>query len=913
MNDKLKRLADLGQSIWLDYIRRSFTLGGGLADLVNQGVRGVTSNPSIFEKAIAGSDDYDAQLAALAVEMTSPQAVYEALALEDIRNAADTLRVVYQATDGMDGFVSLEVSPDLAYETEQTIAEARRLFAAADRPNVLIKVPATPQGIPAIKTLIGEGININVTLIFSLDQYDAVAEAYISGLEALAARGGDLSQVASVASLFISRLDVKVDERLRALGTPDAEALLGKIGLANAKVTYQHFKDIFSGERWEKLVAQGARYQRPLWASTSTKDPAYPDTLYIDNLIGPHTVNTTPPETLDAFLDHGQVAETVDVGLDEARARLDRLSTIGVDLDTVMAELLEEGVTKFVKPFASLMDSIEVKVRTMRLERFGARLGDDEPKVAAARARMQADNILKRIRSHDFLVWDTDPTEIANRLGWLEAPAAFRTHVDRVTDFVDAVRADGYTHVLLLGMGGSSLAPDVFSRVFGPAEDYLALDILDSTHPGAVLAYERKLDPSKTLFVVASKSGGTAETLSFYKYFYNRVVEAVGEAAAGAHFAAITDPGSKLLGEAEARGFRKVFINDPTLGGRYSAFSYFGLVPAGLLGVDLATLLDRALDVADGAVAFELGAIMGVLAKAGRDKLTLVTPPGLVNFGDWVEQLVAESTGKRGVGILPVVDEPLATSAEIADGKVYGDDRLFVVLQLGDDGVDPAQVAALVQAGHPVVELKLRDVYDVGEQIYTWELATAIAGHLLGIQPFNQPNVEAAKKLARKMIETYQTEGTLPEVETSPLTTEALDAFLAEADAGDYLALQAYVQPTPETTEALQALRLAMRDRTKLATTVGYGPRYLHSTGQLHKGDGGNGLFIQFTSDATQDAGIPDEAGSSASSISFGVLVRAQALGDYQALVDAGRRVIHFRLGDDVAPTLRAFAAEVAA
>ena len=358
MGTKVHQLAEVGQSIWLDYIRRSFILDGGLARAVNQGVRGVTSNPSIFEKAIAGSDDYEAELAELCGQDLPAMEIYEALALRDIQMAADTLRTVYEATDGLDGYVSWEVSPDKAHDTEGTVEEARRLFASVGRPNVFIKVPATKEGIPAITTLIGEGININVTLMFSLDQYDAVAEAYIAGLEALAASSGDLSSVASVASFFVSRIDVMVDEKLDEIGSPEAKALKGTIAIANAKLAYQRFKDAFSGARWEELAAKGARVQRPLWASTSTKDPSYPDTIYVDNLVGAHTVNTVPPDTLEAILDHGQVAPSVEADLDEARDQLKRLGELGIDLDEVTDAVLVEGVEKFATPFTSLLDTI---------------------------------------------------------------------------------------------------------------------------------------------------------------------------------------------------------------------------------------------------------------------------------------------------------------------------------------------------------------------------------------------------------------------------------------------------------------------------------------------------------------------------------------------------------------------------
>ena len=510
---------------------------------------------------------------------------------------------------------------------------------------------------------------------------------------------------------------------------------------------------------------------------------------------------------------------------------------------------------------------------------------------------MAAADVLKRIEQRDYTVWRDDPAEIRNRLGWLDAPAGMGTTVPRLQALRQTLLAEGYSDVLLLGMGGSSLAPEVFYNIFGGDPAGLRLAVLDSTDPGAVLAQAARLNPATTLFIVATKSGGTVETFSFFKYFYNWTVDALGAEAAGAHFVAITDPGSKLQAVAGQLQFRDTFLADPNVGGRYSALTFFGLLPAALVGVDVAQLLDRAQAVRkdDGAT---LGAILGALAKAGRDKVTFVTSPALANFGDWVEQLIAESTGKDGTGILPVVGEALG------DPAVYGADRLFVYLRLA--GADAAQgehdaaLAALAAAGHPVVTIRLHDLYDVGGQFFLWELATAVAGHLLGIQPFDQPNVESAKVLARQMVAAYHELGRLPEDTPAPLSSTALRAFLAASRPGDYIALQAYVPPTPATTAALNALRLALRDRLHLATTVGYGPRFLHSTGQLHKGDGNNGLFIQFTADVLQDAPIPDEAGAAASGMSFGVLIQAQALGDGQALRDAGRRVIRFHLGTDV-------------
>jgi transaldolase/glucose-6-phosphate isomerase len=917
---KLHELAELGQSIWYDNIRRGLLDSGELRALVDAGVAGVTSNPSIFEKAIAGSTDYDAALEELVTRGLSGNELYEALVLEDIQRAADILRPVYDGKALLttsrarraDGYVSLEVSPALAHDTERTIAEARRLFAALDRPNVMIKVPATPAGIPAIETLIGEGINVNVTLMFSLAHYDAVTEAYIAGLERLAAAGGDLSRVASVASFFVSRVDTAVDRALDSLQLPSAESLKGKVAIANSKVAYVRFRETFGGPRWERLAAQGARVQRPLWASTSTKNPGYPDTMYVDGLIGPTTVNTVPPATITAFLDHGTVALTLEADLDGARDQLARLADLGVDLDAITQKLQDDGVAAFAKSFESLMSSIADKREQLLTEghRWSASLGGYQPAVDAALDEMVTDDIVARIWVHDHTVWKPEPTEITNRLGWLNIAKVMSANTPLLTNLLEAVLADSYTDVLVLGMGGSSLAPDVFGKVFGGKTRNLpTLAVLDSTDPGAVLFHAERLDPARTLFVVATKSGGTAETLSFFKFFYNWTADALGADRAGEHFVAITDAGSKLADLADRHGFRATFLNDPNIGGRYSALSYFGLVPAVLVGVDIETLLERALGMARNCEPSNspvnghnsgawLGAVLAELSRAGRDKVTFVTSPQLANFGDWVEQLIAESVGKEGQGILPVVGEPLGAP------NAYDSDRLFVYLRLdvadaSAEALD-AGVQALEDAGHPVVRLRLCDLYDLGEQFFLWEMATAVAGYRLGINPFNQPDVEAAKLLARKAIAAFGRTGALPADVPAPLAARTLNEFLAQAQAGDYVALQAYVQPTADTDAALMALRTGLRDRLKLATTVGYGPRFLHSTGQLHKGDAGNGLFIQFTADDLRDAPIPDKAGVPDSTMSFGVLKMAQVLGDKQALLAAGRRVIRFHLGNDV-------------
>ena len=550
--------------------------------------------------------------------------------------------------------------------------------------------------------------------------------------------------------------------------------------------------------------------------------------------------------------------------------------------------------------------------------------------VDAALKRMSEQEVIRRIWSHDHTVWKPEPAEITNRLGWLRIAEASKQGVERLTGLADELRADGYRRAVLLGMGGSSLAPEVFAKTFGPAQGYLDVSVIDSTDPGFILSFAEGLDFSKTVFIVSTKSGGTVETLSFFKYFYNRTAEAVGPEQAGEHFLAITDPGSKLADLAREYKFRDTFLNDPNIGGRYSALSYFGLVPAALLGIDLERLLERAIEAARGcgdpdcnrgkpvggkavggkagAEAVDpcalLGAVLGRLASGDaaetrdggsrRDKLTIFTSAELESFGDWVEQLLAESTGKDGRGIIPVIGEPPG------EPEVYGRDRLFVQLRLKGAATPDARLKALEQAGHPVVRFELRDLYDLGYQFFLWEMATAVAGHLLEINPFDQPNVESAKVRAREMMNAYSEAGTLPEDRAEAPEGRVLDEFLRQAEAGNYVGIQAYVHPRQETTELLQKLRTRIRDRYRVATTVGYGPRFLHSTGQLHKGDGGGGLFVQFTNTPQRDAQIPDTAGQEQSAVSFGVLEMAQALGDKQALQDNRRRVIRIHLGTDV-------------
>ncbi len=905
----LRAVQEYGQSIWLDYIRRSLITSGELQRLVERdGLRGVTSNPTIFEKAIAGSSDYDTPIRRRVSEEshTDARSLYEVLAIEDVQMAADVLRPVYDRSEGTDGFVSLEVSPHLARDTPGTIAEARRLMSALGRPNVMIKVPGTQEGMAAFEALTAEGLNINVTLIFSLAQYELVAQAYLRGLARNTQPGG----VASVASFFVSRVDTAVDRVLDGIGTAEASALRGRIAIAQCKVAYDRFRGLFHGEAFAALRRRNARPQRVLWASTGTKNLAYSDVLYVEELIGPDTVNTMPPATLDAFRDHGKPRASLEAGVENAKTTLARLAKVGVDLQAINGRLLADGLAAFETSFDHLRAALEEKRRAVVggfMDRQQLSVDGYQPKIDERLRSWDSTEFSRRLWRKDPTLWAPKPMpELADRLGWLTLPETMHECVADLQAFANEAKGEGIRHVVLLGMGGSSLAPEVYQRTFGSAPGYPALLVLDSTHPGAVKAVDSQIDPSRTLFLVSSKSGSTLEPLSFFRYFWQRVSEKTR--TPGRNFAAITDPGTPLERLAAERGFLRVFPAPPDVGGRYSALTVFGLVPAVLIGVDVHRLLDRAWTMAEASAfcvpvsdnpALALGAALGELTRAGRDKVTFLASPTLAALPAWLEQLIAESTGKDNKGIVPVADEPVAAPG------VYGPDRFFLHLRLDtdDNNALDQQVAQLEAAGHPVARFRLAEKVDLGQEFFRWEMAIAAAGQVLGIHPFNQPDVQLAKDLARDAMagrasKTGEDASSIPTVTVGSSTrqdgvTKTLDTWLADAHPGDYVALHAYLTPTAETTAALQAIRVALRHRTRLATTVGYGPRFLHSTGQLHKGGPNTGLFLQLVDEPTLSVPVPE------TDYTFEALIRAQALGDLLALKRRGRRVLRVNLGKD--------------
>ncbi|MCG6912776.1 bifunctional transaldolase/phosoglucose isomerase [bacterium BMS3Abin03] len=935
MNNLIK-LLDYGQSYWLDNLTRGKIKKGEIKNRVTQqGLRGITSNPSIFNKAISKGNDYDAQIKQLVREKKSVREIYEALTVKDVQDACDILKSVYDESNGTDGLVSLEVSPYLARDTEGTIKEARRLFSKVDRPNCFIKIPGTDEGIPAIEQCLYEGININITLLFSIQSYEAVALAYIKALERRLDEGKDIKNIASVASFFLSRIDVLTDQLLghyiipeKTTGEPRPENLLGKAAIASAKIAYQSFKNIFSGERWQKLSNNGARVQKPLWASTSTKDPLYPDVRYVETLIGPHTVNTLPDETIDAFADHGKLIEnSIEHDIDEARQTFENLGKLGVDINFVTRQLVNEGIQKFISPYDNLMKTLADKRSQFLSDKTGTQeidYGKNKSEIISAFSSLDEKQIARRIYSKDPFVWKSEEKEteaIRNRLGWLDV-GDFINRADEIIDFAKEIKKEKFKYVVLLGMGGSSLCPEVARETFGSKQGFPKLLMLDNTDPAAVKNVESQVDLNKTLFIVASKSGTTTETLSFDHYFFN-LLKDKGIKNPGRQFIAITDDNTSLQDEAKERKFRKVFTNPDDYGGRYSALSYFGLVPMALIGINIKEILYNAHQMeinsgpfipSDSNPGISLGTVLGMNARLGRDKVTFVLSKSISAFGYWVEQLIAESTGKEGNGILPVESEDLDKP------EVYGNDRIFVYMHAGDDDKknDERKLNILEKAGHPVIKIDLKNKLALGAEFFRWELATATAGRIISVNPFNEPNVSESKKNSKDLLNEWQKTKSFDEekpivnqnisvfynsdadwVPQGKSVSAFLNSFVKLARSPDYIALLAYFLQTPQRQKLLQSIRMKLRNKLKVATTLGYGPRYMHSTGQLHKGGPNNGVFIMFTYDAKDDLPIPGQ------DYGFATLQKAQALGDFRSLNNKNRRVIRIHLEGSVEQALK--------
>jgi len=938
-------LRQAGQSPWLDYISRQILSNGKLQSLINdEGLLGVTSNPSIFEKSISDPQGgYEKDIQKLIRRKASTFEIYDQLTIADIRRTCDLFLPVFKQSGGEHGFVSLEVMPGLAHDAEATHLEALRLFKAVSKPNVMIKVPATLEGIPIVRRLIGSGININITLMFSLKHYQDVAHAYLAGLGDYQKKGGDLSKVHSVASVFVSRVDTLVDKRIQALiqkeNRPDKKAvleqLLGKAACANAKIIYQEFRKILSSKEFLALKNQGANVQKVLWGSTSSKNPSYPDLLYVENLIGEETVNTMPLATLEAFLDHGKVpGPTLLEGLEEAEQTIRQLDQRGMNLIEIGEQLQKEGVQAFVDSFDSLMRTIE-KIRwktsagnQKAFSPIKTTLSNSK-EIQAKTVELARQNLTRRFFQKDPSIWKMDLSEqknVLNRLGWLDAIEWMLGKLYELDLLREKIVKEKIQDIVLLGMGGSSLAPEVLSLVFKKHRLRIPkFHVLDTTDSASIQRVAKQINLAKSLFIVASKSGTTVETVSQYSYFYDKVYQLAKRGAknlarveeeAGRHFIAITDGGSWLEQMARDKKFRSVFINPADIGGRFSALSYFGMVPAALLGLPVREILRSAnalltaakneTDLQKNPAVF-LGVLLAQLAKEGKDKLTVWTSPRLESFACWVEQLVAESTGKEGQGVVPIEGEPPL------DVAAYGADRVFMSLKLRAEksNVFTSPLKAVKKAGYPVIEIDWPEEAAIGAEFLRWEIATTIAGAVLEINPFDEPNVTESKDNTARLLDSLKTNKKLsfpsralrlklgvpisimystvyPQNQIKHGTKSKIDAtsFLAQVPKGGYIAFLAYLDRSPEVSKVLKLIRTKIARRLKVPVLVGYGPRYLHSIGQLYKGGPRKGVFIELVSTPTPDLKVPGAP------YTFNQLKRAQALGDRQALQSKGLPVL---------------------
>lgn len=927
MTNPLRELAVYGQSFWLDYLSRNLITSGELARLIeDDGLRGITSNPTIFDKAIATSEEYDEEIAELAARGLSDEVIFEELAVHDVQKACDLLWLVYEASQGQDGFVSLELPPALAYDTERTIEEARRLFAKIDRPNAMIKVPGTQPGIPAIERLVADGVNVNVTLLFALDNYEQVMEAYLRGLEQRLRDGLALDRIASVASFFVSRVDTEVDRRLDQLLEQASDptrrarlqALKGKAAIANAKLAYQRFKRVFlEGERFARLREHGAQIQRILWASTSTKNPAYSDVMYVEHLIGPYTVQTMAPVTVEAYRDHGLPRpNTVEEGIEEAQQVLAELEALGISYAEVTDKLQREGVRLFEESYQSVLRRIAERRRILiaHRERRGSNLGVFARDIDSTVKQLVSERAVERLWQRDPSLWTDDPSRqraIAQRLGWLDVVETMRAHLAELESLQEEVRDRRFRHALLLGMGGSSLAPEVFQRVLGNEAQHPELVVLDTTNPDTIARVREQLDLERTLVIVSSKSGTTIETTSLAAFWYAELQRELGDRG-GSHLIVVTDPGTPLEAWARSHQVWRVFLNPPDIGGRYSALSFFGLVPAAVIGLPVKALLDHAAPMlerlqrnGDDNPGLWLGAALATLAQLGRDKVTVLLEPAVAPLGDWLEQLLAESTGKNGTGLIPIVHEPHLPPEQ------YGPDRVFVSIDLTLQPYQPTEalLKAVETLGHPILRTQLWNVWELGAEMVRWMVATAIAGRVLAIDPFDEPDVRLAKERTAALLEHYRHGSDLIRPPVSfvdgPLAvtgTQATDLrgvlldLFSHLDSSSYVGILAYVDPQPQVLDRLHTIRRLLAENLRVATTLGIGPRYLHSTGQLYKGGPNTGVFLELVSEPAHDLPVPGAA------YSFRALFLAQADGDFAALSERQRPVLQITLrGDTVA------------
>lgn len=901
------RLHEFGQSVWLDNIRRGLIKNGQLAKEIERGViRGITSNPSIFCKAIKDSHDYDNALTSMALSCINEEEIFFQLMVEDIRDAADLFRDLYVKSGGNDGFVCLEINPYFAHDACKTIEQAKQIWKAVNRPNLMIKIPATDEILPVITNLTAAGINLNLTLIFSPEKYKKCAYAYIDGLRKRMENGDSLEKIRSVASVFVSRADTKTDTLLIEKGV-SSQNLLGKTGIRTAQRIYNISIDIFGDDNFDDIKAAGGKAQRVLWASTSTKNPLYKPTYYVEALVGSDTVTTLTPVTLDSLMKSSNIRPVLPVLDSEIDEFFVSLEKTGINIQDVYLQLEDEGISGFTFDYSEALSSIKSHCKLIR-----NRIGKLNDLLVSAYERFNQESIMRRIFSKDPTVWTYDTTafsEIRNRLGWLDT---YKNTEGNIPDYIslrNKLKKEQISKIILLGTEESSLAAEVIAKIFDKESD-IKLQVVDTTDPVQITEIRKSLDLKETIFIVCSKSGASIEINSLLRYFYEITSDYFGENA-GKRFIAITDPGSRLETVAEDLGFRQLFLSDPSSGGRFSALTPFGIIPAILIGLDPQRITPKVremmLNCSPSLPAYRneglsLGIFIGAAAEIGKDKLTIISDPSFEPFTIWIEQLIAQSSGKNGKGIIPVINEPQL------QGRPYAEDRVFVYIN--SDNSHAAEISQIKKQGHPVYEILIDDQYDLFGEFYRWETAAAAACAILGVNPFDHPDALASKTLTNAKLAEYRENRSLSDMQAvwsdnnievftncpsenvfeNESYNDIITNFIKQADAGkNYIAINAFLPQNEEMLIWLQKLRKTLLECTGCATTIGFGPRFLHTAGQLHKGGANLGYFIQVAADYNEDTAIPDEI------YGFKILERAQALAEIECLRDRERKVIQIR------------------
>jgi len=913
LENRLKALKEAGQSVWLSHINRRQMKDEKLTERINNGeICGLTTTFSNICSDVLHMDDYSSAFTAMIMDGWDSRQIFQKLSVDDVRQATSLFRENYISSGGSDGLVTIEMDPQLANDYAKSLAEAKQIWTAVNRPNLMISVPATAAGIETTRQLTREGINTNQTLIFSEKRFRQAVDAYLEGLEARHAEGKPIDKVQSILSVHIAEIDTKVDAVLAERPASGMEEFLAKIknkaALTICRRIYNQITEFNQSERMQKMVEAGAKPLRILW-DVLYPNPCTSPTFYSDALIGNQTILSVHQDTLAAICESGRVSSSLPVNNIEIEKAFADFQQAGIDFQKILEIIEEESMESYCQAFEAMLNQLDQKSDLVKKS-----LGVLYSPVLETYKKLESDSIVPRIFSKDPTVWTFDTQaypEIRNRLGWLDAHQLIAKNMIEYKAIAASLKADGIRKVLLMGMGGSSLAPEVMALTF-PEADGMELQIIDSTDPGQVLQADADHPLHETVYIVSSKSGGTAEVQAFLDYFYHKAVQALGDRA-GAHFIAITDPGTLLERMAKEMNFRNVVLADPSIGGRFSALSAFGVLPAVLIGIAPEKVLEQASRMAkicapsnpvasnEGAA---LGVYMGTAALSGRDKVTILVDPNMDAFGSWLEQLIAESSGKTGKGIVPVDIEPKLNPAD------YPADRAFVYIK--SSGEQQSFVNQLIEAGQPVLTIKMNDLTELFAEFYRWEIAISVACSILGVNAFDQPNVQDSKNRTVAKINDYKEKGALSEL---PVTweingiqayfssesesmrkaesaAELINAFASTAVQGtDYIGINAYLPRNDQTMAALQQLREKILKTSGCATTLGFGPRFQHSTGQLHKGGANNGLFIQIVADSVQDAEIPNEG------MTFAILERAQALGDFEALIAKERRAIRLNLG----------------